>query len=308
MSARDDLAASGASDDVRQIGRRKSDSVATASGESLTDAAAVLLPAVAELARIAGDIALGYFDQARRSRLPVEYKGDGSPVTVADRNTEAAARDWVDRHFPNDGFLGEESGAVRSAAPRRWIVDPIDGTKSFVRGVPLWGTLIAVSQGETVLAGAINCAAAGEMVAAALGQGCWWNGSRCVVSTEQQLARATVLATDERFPQVSVEVGASESTRIQEQDHRWNGWRRVAERAAVARSWGDCYGYLLVATGRADVMIDPVIEIWDVAPMPVILEEAGGTFTDWKGNSTINAREGVATNGLVFDEVMRILQ
>ncbi len=276
-------------------------------GELLTDAAAALLPAVAQVAQLAGDIALGYFDRARRSRLSVDYKGDGSPVTEADRGAEIAAREWIERHFPDDGFLGEESGAVRTGAARRWIVDPIDGTKSFVRGVPLWGTLVAVAQGETVLAGAINCAATGEMVSAALGQGCWLDGSRCAVSVEHQLARATVLATDERFPLVAVEPGATETAHVQEQDRRWNGWRRVAERAIVARSWGDCYGYLLVATGRAEVMLDAIMAPWDTAALWPVVTEAGGVFTDWLGAATAFGGSSVATNAALATEVRSLL-
>ena len=276
-------------------------------GEALTDVAAGLLPAVTELAHMAGDIALGYFDHARRARLSVDYKGDGSPVTDADRNAESAVRDWVERNFPDDGFLGEESGAVRTGAARRWIVDPIDGTKSFVRGVPLWGTLVAVAQGDTVLAGAINCAAVGETVSAALGQGCWWNGSRCAVSVEHQLARATVLATDERFPLVAVEPGALETVLLQEQDRRWNGWRRVAERAVVARSWGDCYGYLLVATGRAEVMLDAIMAPWDTAALWPVVTEAGGVFTDWSGAATAFGGSSVATNAALATEVRALL-
>jgi histidinol-phosphatase len=287
--------------------RAKSRPRSVAAGESPGDAAAALLPAVADLARIAGDIALGYFDQARRSRLPVDYKGDGSPVTVADRNAEAAARDWVERRFPNDGFLGEESGAVRISARRRWIVDPIDGTKSFVRGVPLWGTLVAVAEGDAVLAGAINCAATGEMVAAALGQGCWWNGSRCAVSAENQLARATVLATDERFPLVSIEGGTDETAHRLERDRRWNGWQRVAERAVVARSWGDCFGYLLVATGRAEVMLDAIMAPWDTAALWPVVTEAGGVFTDWSGAATAFGGSSVATNAALATEVRALL-
>jgi histidinol phosphatase-like enzyme (inositol monophosphatase family) len=279
----------------------------TPNSETLVDQAAALLPAVAELARLAGDIALGYFDQARRSRLPVERKADGSPVTVADRNAEAAARDWVDRRFPGDGFLGEETGATRAGVRRRWIVDPIDGTKSFVRGVPLWGTLVAIADGDTVLAGAINCAAAGELVAAALGQGCWWNGSRCSVSVEHQLARATVLATDERFPQVSVEPGTSDGDAERERERRWSGWRRVAERAAVARSWGDGYGYLLVATGRAEAMFDAIMAPWDSAALWPVVTEAGGVFTDWNGAVTAFGGSGVATNAALAVEVRGLL-
>jgi histidinol-phosphatase len=289
------------------VTRARSSRGRSAAGEAVTDAAAALLPAVTELAHIAGDIALGYFDQARRSRLTVDYKSDGSPVTAADRSAESAARDWVDRHFPEDGFLGEESGAMRPGARRRWIVDPIDGTKSFVRGVPLWGTLVAVAQGEAVLAGAINCAAVGEMVTAGLGQGCWWNGSRCTVSAEHQLARATVLATDERFPLVSVEPGVGEAAHTQEQDRRWNGWRRVAERAVVARSWGDCFGYLLVATGRAEVMVDAIMAPWDTAALWPVVTEAGGVFTDWSGVATAFGGSSVATNAALATEVRALL-
>jgi histidinol phosphatase-like enzyme (inositol monophosphatase family) len=269
--------------------------------------AAALLPAVTELARLAGDIALGYFDQARRSRLPVERKADGSPVTVADRNAEGAARDWVERRFPEDGFLGEETGAMRAGARRRWIIDPIDGTSSFVRGVPMWGTLVAIAKGETVLAGAINCAAAGEMVAAALGQGCWWNGSRCSVSSENQLARAAVLATDERFPRAWVNPGTSETDAERERVRRWRGWRRVAERAAIARSWGDCYGYLLVATGRAEAMFDAIMNPWDTAALWPVVTEAGGLFTDWDGAATAFGGSSVATNAALAVEVRGLL-
>ena len=156
-----------------------------------------LLDAVTgEVARLAGDVALTYFDRARRSTLDVEFKSDGSPVTAADRAAESTAREWIERHFPADGIVGEELGTVRPDAARRWFIDPIDGTKSFVRGVPLWGTLVAVADGDAVRAGAIHCAAVGELVAGALGQGSWWNGVRCHVSPVSRLDRATVLATE----------------------------------------------------------------------------------------------------------------
>src|SRR5215469_4385169 len=146
-----------------------------------------MLSAVAEVARAAGDVALSYFDQARRSALAVEIKSDGSPVTAADRAAESTAREWIERRFPADGIVGEELGVVRPTATRRWFIDPIDGTKSFVHGVPLWGTLIGVVEAEMVLAGAIYCAAASELVAAATGCGAWWNGARCSVSQETRL-------------------------------------------------------------------------------------------------------------------------
>ncbi len=269
-----------------------------------------LLAAVTELARIAGDVALGYFDEARRARLTIEYKSDGSPVTAADRGAEAAAREWIEHHFRSDGILGEEMGTVRPGARRRWVLDPIDGTKSFVRGVPLWGTLVAVAEEDTVLAGAIYCAAAGELVAAAIGQGCWWNGVRCRVSTQHRLAAATVLATDERFPEVAAPPGAplADETAIQgERMRRWLGWRRLSERAAVARSWGDAFGYVLVATGRAEVMMDAIMAPWDTAALHPVITEAGGVFTDWDGRPTAFGGSSIATNAALAAEVRALV-
>ena len=242
----------------------------------------------AELARLTGDIALGFY----RARLDVETKLDGSPVTAADRGAEQAAREWVRRYFPDDGFLGEESGEERVGARRRWIIDPIDGTKSFIRGVPLWGSLVALCEGERVLAGAAYFPAIGELIAAAPGAGCWWNGSRCSVSSVSMLAKATVLTTDDRF---------------QEQPGLRAGWARVAAVAAISRTWGDCFGYLLVATGRAEAMLDPVMSPWDAAALQPIIEEAGGRFTDWSNRATAFGGSTVATNALLADSVRALL-
>jgi histidinol phosphatase-like enzyme (inositol monophosphatase family) len=254
---------------------------------------AALLEAVVEVARLAGSVALGYFDDARRATLAVEHKSDGSPVTAADRAAERSAREWIERRFPADGVLGEELGTVRPDATRRWIIDPIDGTKSFVRGVPLWGTLVAVAEGDAVLAGAIHCAAATELVAAAIGQGSWWNGTRCHVSDVADLERATVLATDIREGPAPGRLGA---------------WRRLAERAAIARTWGDAYGYVLVATGRADVMVDAVMAPWDTAALAPVITEAGGVFTDWNGAPTAFGDSSIATNAALATVARRVLQ
>jgi histidinol-phosphatase len=247
-----------------------------------------LAAAAEQAARIAGDIALGHY----KSALVVDLKADGSPVTIADRSAEQAAREWLGRHFPRDGILGEELGAVRADAPRRWIVDPIDGTKTFVRGVPLWGTLVALCAGENVLAGAAYFPALGEMVAAAGGAGCWWNGARCGVSAVATLGDSTVLTTDERFAGNAAQLA---------------GWRRLAGAAAVSRSWGDCYGYLLVATGRAEVMVDGIVSPWDAAALMPIVHEAGGVFTDWKGTRTAFGGSVVATNREVAAEARSLL-
>lgn len=236
-----------------------------------------LLHAVEAVARQAGAVALLHY----RAALTVDTKADGSPVTVADREAERLARQWIAERFPADGILGEEFGETAGRSGRRWLIDPIDGTKTFVRGVPLWGTLVAVVEGQDVLAGAAYFPAVEELVCAAPGDGCWWNGERARVSETASVAGATVLITDER---------AFRSSALRD------GWRTLTGEAAVARTWGDCYGYLLVATGRAEVMVDPVLNPWDAACFLPIIEEAGGVFTDLTGTRTAFGGNAVATN------------
>jgi histidinol phosphatase-like enzyme (inositol monophosphatase family) len=248
-----------------------------------------LLAAVAEVARLAGDVAALHF----RTALRVERKKDGSPVTIADREAEQVAREWIAKRFPKDGVTGEEFGDTASSGARRWLIDPVDGTKSFVRGVPLWATLIAVCEGNDVLAGAAYFPAVGELVAAAPGKGCWWNDSRCAVSSVSEVRDATVLTTDTRFT---------------DQLTRRESWDDLAGHAMIARTWGDAFGYLLVATGRAEAMIDPIMNPWDAAPFLPIIEEAGGVFTDWGGARTVFGGSAVATNKSLSSEVRRILR
>lgn len=248
-----------------------------------------LLQAAAEVARHAGDIALRHYQRG----LAVETKRDGSPVTVADREAETAAREWIASRFPADGILGEELGALRPDAARRWIIDPIDGTRTFVRGVPLWGTLVAVTAGAEVLAGAAYFPALGELVAAAPGQGAWWNGSACRVSEVKDLAAAAVLTTDERFGARAAQRGA---------------WGALAARAGISRSWGDCYGYLLVATGRAELMTDGALAPWDAAALLPVIEEAGGVFTDWGGRRTWQGGHAIATNRGIAEAARALLR
>ena len=239
-------------------------------------------------ARLAGAVALGHY----RSGVVVETKGDGTPVTAADRQAEEAVRAWLEARFPKDGILGEEFGLVRPEARRRWLVDPIDGTKTFIRRVPLWGTLVALVEGEEVLAGAAFFPAVEELVVAARGAGCLWNGATARVSSVSGLGEATALATDERF------------SGLTEKRQRW---RRLADSAGQARSWGDCYGYLLVATGRAEVMVDGVMAPWDAAALQPIVEEAGGVFTDWKGRPTAFGGDTIATNQALATSVRALL-
>lgn len=248
----------------------------------------LLLEAAQELARRAGSVALRHF----RSALTVESKIDGSPVTIADRSAEEAAREWITRRFPEDGILGEEFGAHLPGAKRRWLIDPVDGTKTFVRGVPLWGTLVAVCEEQAVLAGAAFFPAVDEILGGAPGLGCWWNGSRAQVSSISTVEDATVLTTDERFPRSA---------------EQRDGWRRLAESASVSRSWGDCYGYLLVATGRAEVMVDGIVSPWDSAALFPLITEAGGTFTDWTGSSNAFGPNVIATNAAIATRARELL-
>ena len=247
-----------------------------------------LLQAAAEVAQLAARKAMRWY----RTSVDVETKSDGSPVTIADREAERAARTWLAERFPSDSILGEEFGVERAGARRRWVIDPIDGTKAFVRGVPLWGTLIACTEGDTVLAGAACFPALDELVAAAPGEGAWWNGSRTRVSSVDSLEHATALVTDDRFPQAPSRV---------------ERWRTLASRVAVARTWGDCYGYLLVATGRAEIMIDDIVSPWDTAALHPIITEAGGRFTSWSGVDTAFGGDAIATNAGVADATRALL-
>jgi len=247
----------------------------------------ILLQAAGELAALTGQTALEQF----RRDLTVETKLDGSPVTIADREAERRARDWLAQRFPEDGILGEEEGTTVGRSGRTWLLDPIDGTKSFVRGVPLWGSLVALVEQDRVVAGAAAFPAVGEHLVAARGAGCWHNGSRCRVSSQSELARATALTSEvERF--------ATPETR--------RAWDALAHAVTVTRTWGDCYGYLLVATGRAELMVDVGLNPWDIACFVPIIEEAGGRITDLEGCGYPPLENAIATNMALADEVRRI--
>lgn len=245
-----------------------------------------------DIAREAGEITLQYF-QRNRASLTIERKRDGSFVTNADREAEDFLRGEITKRFPDDAILGEEAGETKGVSNRRWILDPIDGTFSFVSGVPLFAVLVGLEvEGEAVL-GVINAAAANEIVYARRGGGCFWNGDRTEVSKTEKLEDALILCTDfgtcEKY---GFGLAADELQR----------------RAKARRTWADAYGYLLVATGRADVMCDPVMNLWDCCALAPVVEEAGGSFTDWRGARTIHGRNALATNGRLYDEVMQVVQ
>ncbi len=240
----------------------------------------------------AGKLTLRYFDTA----VVVDRKDDMSPVTVADREAEKLLREYISREFPDDGIVGEEFGEQAGSSGYRWIVDPIDGTKSFISGVPLYGTLVGVEYDGRSIIGVIALPALQVGVDGAEGQGAWqtWSDrerSPAHVSTALRLADGPLVTTEvDGFVQRNAEAAFHELCRA----------------AWYARTWGDCYGYYLVATGRALAMIDPQMSIWDAAAVLPILEQAGGTFTDWQGNPSISAGEGVGTNKRVLDEVLAV--
>lgn len=244
-----------------------------------------LLEFAVGLARGAGDITLRHF----RQPFTPDRKADGSFVTQADREAERFIRARIEEKFPHDSVLGEEEETRAGSSGRQWIIDPVDGTYSFVHGVPLYGVLIALEIGGEACLGVVNLPALGEIVYAARGAGCYWNDTRARVSATSSLADALLLSTD--FGTCE-QYGFGEAARSLEQG------------AGARRTWGDCYGHVLVATGRAEVMLDPVMNLWDCAPLLPILEEAGGTFTDWNGERTIHGGNAISTNGTLFKNVL----
>lgn len=248
-----------------------------------------------EIARAAGDVTLRYF---RRADLAVERKADRSPVTIADRSAEELLRDRIAARFPEDAILGEEFGLRKGSSGIQWVLDPIDGTKSFIHGVPLYTTLVAVLCDEAPRVGVIHAPATGETVYAARGGGCWYTAAP---DAKPQAARVSQV---KRLEDGLVLTSEIESFKQQVFPGAFEFFLRLQAAARLSRTWGDAYGYLMVATGRAEVMIDPVMNLWDAAPLQTIIEEAGGRFTDWRGNATIRAGESIATNGLLFDAVL----
>ncbi len=247
-----------------------------------------LLGSAEEFAKLAGEVTLRYFG----GTVDATAKGDGTPVTIADREAEALIRSRVAERFPEHGVLGEEYEETNPGARVRWILDPIDGTRSFMRGVPLYGVLIGVEVDGAPVVGIAHFPALGETVAAGLGEGCRWNGEPCRVSSVSEVEEALVLTTDEERVR-----GLPPS----------EGWVRLSRRADFSRTWGDCYGHVLVATGRADIMVDPIFSSWDAGPFLTILNEAGGRFTSLEGEATIHGGSGISTNGVLHERVLNEL-
>ncbi|MCA9065370.1 MAG: histidinol-phosphatase [Planctomycetaceae bacterium] len=242
----------------------------------------------------AADLILQYYQSAG---LGVESKSDDSPVTIADRKAELLMRERIGASFPDDGILGEEFDGVPSKNGFRWILDPIDGTKPFIHGVPLFGTLIGVEYQDRVVIGVCRFPALSEVVYAADGSGAWWQIGdqpvrKCEVRACSQLESARMMFTEPTSwrPVNRVDV-----------------MNRLMSRVRIARGWGDCYGHIMVATGRAELMVDPLMSAWDIAALIPILKEAGGCCVDWQGNEDIQGGEGVSVVPGIRDEVLQIL-
>ena len=238
----------------------------------------------------AGRLTLGYFGtEAARP----EFKADDTPVTVADREAECLIRGRIGARYPNHAILGEEFGETGGPdSDHLWILDPIDGTISFVRGVPLYGVLIGLQIEGVCEVGAAYFPALDEMVCAATGEGCYLNGRKVHVST-RPLAQGIACFTD------AASFGVH---------GRATAWERVLSAAGSARGWSDAYGHALVAMGRAELMLDPIMNPWDCGPFPPILREAGGYFGDWSGNATIHANEAMSTTQTLLPEVLRLVE
>jgi myo-inositol-1(or 4)-monophosphatase len=259
-------------------------------GASMTDLLQEYLDFTVETAYLAGRLTLGYF----LTDVRADMKADNTFVTVADRKSEELIRQRIESRYPQHAIVGEEYGAKGTEeASHRWFIDPIDGTKAFVCGVPLYAVLIGLEIDGTSQVGAVYFPALDEMIAAAIGHGCWWNGRRARVSQLGELARAIVTFTDP--------LGFERHNRVDE-------WARIRHATYYQAGWTDAYGYMLVATGRTHLVLDPVMQAWDAAPFPPILQEAGGYFGDWQGNVTIYGREGLATSKTLLPNVLSVLR
>ena len=245
----------------------------------------------------AGERTLRYF----RGEYEVELKADETPVTRADREAEELIRESIAAAYPADAVLGEELGYAAGTSGRTWVIDPIDGTKSFVAGVPLYAVLIALVEGDyrkgplpgsAVRVGVIHVPALEESVAAARGLGAAWHRGGGP-GGEPRVGMQPAKVSDVREPS-RARVTTSDFADLHRREPVLAGW--LDQTSPYGRTWGDAYGYLLVATGRMEAMIDPVISPWDIAPMPVIIEEAGGRYTDLAGEPALGT-SGIATNG-----------
>jgi histidinol-phosphatase len=244
--------------------------------------------AAIEAARQASLLAFRYYDRA----LNVEWKEDHSPVTADDREAETLLRTQLLGAFPNDGFLGEEHGEHQGSSGYRWVIDPIDGTRSFVRGIPMWGTLVGLEHKGEQIAGIAAAPALGQTWRALRGDGAFRNDLPIRVSSEDRLDHALMFYS-----------GVSWFREVGQLD----AFLRMSEHTDRQRGYGDFYGFVLVAQGSGELLFDHGVHIWDVVALKPIIEEAGGRFSDWDGKPTVDRPDVLASNGRLHDEALRVL-
>jgi len=245
------------------------------------------LDAAVDAARAAGRIALKYF----RGGFEVARKPDDTPVTQADREAEQAIVEILGRAFPDCGVLGEEFGG-RGTKEVRWIIDPIDGTKNFVRGIGIWATLIALEERGEVTVGVIHNPVTAELYTARRGAGAFLNGERIRVSDVAELGRAFF-----------VHAGLG----VVRKGGHWDGFARLIDATDRQRGFGDYMGYGLVAEGKAEIYAERDLKPWDLAAPKILVEESGGRFTDFAGRTTIYTGTALATNGRLHDAALALL-
>ena len=240
-----------------------------------------------ELATASGDIINSYF----RTGVNIETKSDDSPVTIADKKAEEAMREMIMKAYPEHGIIGEEFGNYNEDAEYQWVLDPIDGTKSFITGTFLFGTLIGLMKNRQPILGAIHHSVTSHLLIGT-GDETRLNGDKITVRANEKLRDAALLYTD------FVDIGKYQ-----------NGiaFQQLMGRTRINRTWGDCHGYFLVATGYADIMLDPIMNLWDIVALIPVIEGAGGKITDWKGNPPLDGHGIIATNGDLHEQVLRAL-
>ena len=235
-----------------------------------------------------GALILKYFSE---TGLGVDRKKDGTPVTIADRNVELLLRKKINSNFPEHGILGEEFGSEKEDAEWIWMIDPIDGTKSFVSGVPLFGTVLCLCRDRNPAFGAIHLPALNEWLVGD-GKKTLWNGRQSSCRLPKSISEATLLTSDEL------------DVRIHQ---NYDNWLALSKMVNFSRTWGDCYGYFLIATGKADIMADPIVSPWDVFGAIPILEGAGAKVSAWNGENVLNGNSAVGSHPAIHNEVINYL-
>jgi len=255
----------------------------------MTPSISDLLDFAISITEAAGRGTLDYY----QTDLAVETKSDASPVTIADKEAEQFIRKAIQSRYPDHQIIGEEYSDKITSSPYKWIIDPIDGTKSFIAGVPFYSNLVGLEYEGEIIVGIANFPALNEMVYAGKGLGAWFNKKPAKVGSVSEISKARIMVTD---------------FRDFEKREAWKTFKPILDSCRFHRTWGDAYGHAMVATGRAEIALDPFMNPWDCAPFGIILKEAGGFFTDWNGNDTIYGPNAVSSNPELREKVLSCLK